>query len=79
MSQTPRSDAAFAFEEFKMILPLQQPTLSPCIGICQLGRDGYCDGCLRSGEEIARWIAMDDAERRHLMDDVLPQRETRRR
>jgi uncharacterized protein len=79
MSQTPRPDAAFAFEESAMIASLQQPILSPCIGICQLGRDGYCDGCLRSGDEIARWIAMDDAERRRLMDEVLPQREIQRR
>jgi predicted Fe-S protein YdhL (DUF1289 family) len=62
-----------------MTLPLQQPIFSPCTGICQLGRDGYCDGCLRSGDEIARWIAMGDRERRHLVDDVLPGRETLRR
>jgi len=79
MSPTPRSDAASAFEESAMNLPLQQSLLSPCTGICELGRDGYCNGCLRSGDEIARWIAMGDAERRHLVDDVLPQRETLRR
>ena len=54
------------------------PVPSPCIGICHLGSDGLCDGCLRSGDEIARWIAMGDAERRHLMDVVLPQREAQR-
>jgi len=55
------------------------PILSPCVGICHLGADGYCEGCLRSGDEIARWIAMGEAERRHLMDEVLPQREAMRR
>lgn len=55
------------------------PILSPCVGICHLGADGYCEGCLRSGDEIARWIAMGEAERRRLMDDVLPQREAMRR
>lgn len=55
--------------------PIQLPILSPCIGICELGRDGLCKGCLRSGDEIARWVSMSDAERRHLMDEILPQRE----
>lgn len=53
------------------------PILSPCIGICELDREGYCKGCLRTGDEIARWISMNDAERQHLIDDVLPQRESR--
>ena len=55
------------------------PILSPCVGICHLGADGYCEGCLRSGDEIARWISMGEAERRRLMDEVLPQREAMRR
>jgi predicted Fe-S protein YdhL (DUF1289 family) len=54
------------------------PVLSPCVGICRLGADGLCDGCLRTGEEIARWLAMGDAERRRLMDVELPSREERR-
>jgi predicted Fe-S protein YdhL (DUF1289 family) len=53
--------------------------LSPCIGVCGLGADGLCDGCLRTGDEIARWMAMGDAERRRIMDDVLPKREMERR
>ena len=51
------------------------PVLSPCIGICQLADDGYCVGCLRSGDEIGRWLSMGDAERHHIMHVVLPQRE----
>lgn len=58
--------------------PSYLPILSPCIGICRLGVDGYCEGCLRSGDEIARWIAMGDDERLHLIDVVLPQREAAR-
>jgi uncharacterized protein len=53
---------------------MSQPILSPCIGICALGDDGLCAGCLRSGEEIAAWLAMSEAERAHLMDEVLPVR-----
>ncbi|WP_300618008.1 DUF1289 domain-containing protein [Dokdonella sp.] len=59
-------------------IPFPSPILSPCIGICRLGEDGLCDGCLRSGDEIARWIAMSDAERRHIVEDVLPSREAER-
>lgn len=49
--------------------------LSPCIGICQLGDDGLCQGCLRTTGEIARWSQMNDDERLRLMEDVLPLRE----
>lgn len=48
--------------------------LTPCVGICRLDPCGYCIGCLRSGEEIARWRGMDDTERRYYMDVVLPAR-----
>ena len=51
---------------------------SPCIGVCTLDPDGLCDGCLRSGAEIAGWLAMDDAQREHMMDTVLPAREAQR-
>lgn len=54
------------------------PILSPCIGICRLGNDGWCEGCLRSGDEIACWVVMGEVERRRLMDDVLPQRQAQR-
>lgn len=54
------------------------PILSPCIGICHLGSDGRCEGCQRSGDEIARWVTMGEAERRRLMEVVLPQRQVAR-
>ncbi len=50
------------------------PVLTPCIGVCHLDARGLCEGCGRTGDEIARWIGMSDAERRRLMDEVLPQR-----
>ena len=53
------------------------PILSPCIGICRLGEDGYCEGCLRSGDEIASWVGMGERERRRILDEVLPLREER--
>jgi len=54
------------------------PVQSPCIGICRLGPDGRCEGCLRTGDEIARWLSMSETERRRLMDEVLPERESGR-
>lgn len=62
-----------------MIPPPPRPILSPCVGICELGRDGYCVGCFRTGDEIARWLSMSDAERQHFIDHTLVEREARRR
>ncbi len=56
-------------------LPLPVTTLSPCVGICHLDGNGFCRGCLRTGDEIAGWLGMDERERRRLMDEVLPLRE----
>lgn len=50
------------------------PILSPCIGLCRLDGDGYCEGCLRSADEIARWVVMGEAERRRIVLHVLPRR-----
>lgn len=50
--------------------------LSPCIGVCELDERGYCRGCHRTGDEIARWLQMGDDERLRLMEHELPRRET---
>lgn len=52
--------------------------LSPCIGVCTLDAQGICEGCHRTGAEIARWVHMGDDERLHMMDVVLPEREATR-
>jgi len=57
-----------------MSFPASIAILSPCTGICRLGADGLCEGCLRTGDEIARWMSLSDAERARLMFDVLPKR-----
>ena len=51
--------------------------LTPCIGVCVLRADGLCAGCFRTGDEIAAWSRLDDVQRLHLMDHVLPEREAR--
>jgi predicted Fe-S protein YdhL (DUF1289 family) len=48
--------------------------LTPCIGLCRLDDRGLCAGCQRTGEEIARWSRMSDAERLHVMRVILPTR-----
>ena len=55
---------------------MSAPLLTPCIGICSLDAAGYCEGCFRTGDEIARWSLIDDRERQRLMDEVLPERES---
>ncbi len=53
--------------------------LSPCIGVCEVAADGLCTGCLRDLSEIARWSQMSDTERLRIMNEVLPDRESRLR
>ena len=32
---------------------------SPCIGVCQSGKNGYCLGCFRSRDERLHWVNLD--------------------
>lgn len=59
--------------DFRDPLAVASP-LTPCIGVCRLDERGYCIGCLRTGDEIARWRGMNDGERLRVMRDVLPAR-----
>ncbi|TDO98006.1 DUF1289 domain-containing protein [Marinomonas balearica] len=40
---------------------------SPCRGVCENSKKGYCKGCLRSREERFYWHGMTDMERRHVL------------
>ena len=41
------------------------PVPSPCISICRMDlRSGYCEGCLRTIDEIAAWSKLSDTEKR---------------
>ena len=56
-----------------------RPMETPCINICTLDHaSGLCLGCGRTIEEIARWSAMSEAERRRIMAE-LPARNAKRR
>ncbi|HET8727693.1 MAG TPA: DUF1289 domain-containing protein [Alphaproteobacteria bacterium] len=44
---------------------------SPCIGVCRLDPStGLCEGCLRSGAEIAAWPGASDEERLALLQEL---------
>jgi hypothetical protein len=44
------------------------PPGSPCISICRMdGATGWCEGCLRTLDEIANWSLLDDDEKRAVL------------
>ncbi|WNO53199.1 DUF1289 domain-containing protein [Stakelama saccharophila] len=54
-------------DDFLETVPPQQ-TASPCVWVCTLDTEtGWCLGCGRTGDEIARWTSVSDAERRAIL------------
>jgi predicted Fe-S protein YdhL (DUF1289 family) len=50
---------------------------TPCVNVCLLDAEtGLCIGCGRTVDEIARWAARSDGERRAIMA-ALPERRER--
>jgi len=49
-----------------------QPTVpSPCVSLCKMNQDtGFCDGCLRTIEEIVAWSRADDAYKRAVWEEL---------
>ena len=44
---------------------------SPCVSICTLdGSGGYCEGCLRSLDEIRLWSGNTDAEKKEVWERI---------
>lgn len=58
-------------------LPIEMPAstvASPCIDVCSIDpRTGWCEGCLRTIDEIAAWGVLNDAQKREVWK-LLPQR-----
>jgi predicted Fe-S protein YdhL (DUF1289 family) len=52
---------------------------SPCTKVCTLDSQGFCAGCLRTGEEIGRWLAMSATEQWLLIDELNARRAQRDR
>lgn len=45
-----------------------QPITSPCVLVCTLDPvTGWCLGCGRTGDEIARWTSVSEDERQAVM------------
>lgn len=43
---------------------MKAPVPSPCINVCQMDEaSGWCQGCLRTLDEIACWSMLDEAEK----------------
>jgi hypothetical protein len=49
----------------------QGAVLSPCIGVCTMDAStGWCEGCLRTIDEIAGWSLFDNDEKRAVRDAI---------
>ncbi|TLY75322.1 MAG: DUF1289 domain-containing protein [Gammaproteobacteria bacterium] len=57
--------------------PEERPP-SPCINVCALDAQGWCVGCLRTGEEIGRWPSMSPAEQWRLLAELAERRKLKR-
>ena len=48
---------------------------SPCISLCQMHQaTGWCQGCLRTLDEIAAWGGLDDGGRRQVLQQLRARR-----
>jgi predicted Fe-S protein YdhL (DUF1289 family) len=51
---------------------------SPCVGVCSLDAEtGWCEGCLRTIDEIAAWGALDERARREVWKGLPARRRER--
>jgi uncharacterized protein len=49
---------------------LRKEVKSPCIQICKYDKNGICEGCHRSMEEITGWIFMTDEKKLEILRKV---------
>jgi predicted Fe-S protein YdhL (DUF1289 family) len=50
---------------------MQSPVPSPCVSVCRMDAStGWCEGCLRTIDEIAGWSRMGDDERRRVWSAI---------
>ena len=55
--------------------PADAPVVSPCTNVCRIdAARGWCEGCLRTLDEIAVWSALDEAARRAVCADLVLRR-----
>ena len=52
------------------------PVPSPCTSVCKMDPStGWCEGCLRTIDEIAAWAALSDADKLVIWDRLAERRE----
>ena len=50
-----------------IVSQVEQPVISPCVGVCELNSDEICLGCGRSLQDVADWSAADEATRAQIV------------
>ncbi len=59
---------------------MSKPVPSPCNSICRIDTaSGWCEGCLRTLNEVAAWSMLDDAGKRAVWLELGRRRVQRRR
>ena len=59
---------------------MTKPVPSPCNSICRIdAASGWCEGCLRSLDEIAAWSTLNEAGKRAVWLELGRRRVQRRR
>ncbi|NUO88491.1 MAG: DUF1289 domain-containing protein [Cupriavidus sp.] len=69
MPPSPASPASLAAELARQADAAMQatPVPSPCRNVCRMDpASGYCEGCLRTIEEIAGWSSAGDEDKRRI-------------
>ncbi len=51
------------------------PVVSPCINVCRMDEaTGWCEGCLRTLDEITLWSRLSDAGKQSVWDQLARRR-----
>jgi predicted Fe-S protein YdhL (DUF1289 family) len=43
---------------------------SPCINICSINKNGLCQGCFRTLEEIGEWASASDVRKNQILSMI---------
>jgi predicted Fe-S protein YdhL (DUF1289 family) len=55
--------------------PAATPVASPCISVCRMDEaTGWCEGCLRTLDEIALWSVLDADDQRQVLAELVLRR-----
>jgi uncharacterized protein len=59
---------------------MTQPVASPCVSVCRMdAATGWCEGCLRTLDEIGAWSVLDEEEKRRVWQQLSQRRVAWRR